>query len=186
MEYILAPWPWYVTGPLITLVMYLMLYFGKKFGLSSSMRTVCAIGGAGKVAKFFDFDWKAQVWNLVFIAGTFIGGFIASYYMSNGQPIALSENTLATLSSWNIDGSVSGFIPESIFSWESLLTYKGFMLMIVGGFFVGFGARYADGCTSGHAISGLSNLQLPSLIAVMGFFIGGLFTTYILLPYILG
>lgn len=186
MEYILAPWPWYFVGPLITLVMFLMLYYGKKFGLSSSLETVCAIGGAGKVADLFDFDWKTQLWNLVFIGGAIIGGFIASHYMTNEGPLIISQQTTDKLASWGINKLENGLVPIQIFSWESLLTVKGIIIMIFGGFLIGFGTRYAGGCTSGHAISGLSNLQIPSLIAVIGFFIGGMITTYLLLPYILG
>jgi uncharacterized membrane protein YedE/YeeE len=186
MELLLSPWPWYVVGPLITLVMFLMLYFGKKFGLSSSLRTVCAIGGAGKVVDFFDFEWKAEVWNLIFITGTIIGGFIASNYLSDGAPVELGEDTLAFLASIGLDQPTNELVPTALFNWETLLTTKGLIMMVLGGFLIGFGARYAGGCTSGHAISGLSNLQLPSLIAVIGFFIGGIITTYLLLPYILG
>ena len=186
MEIILSPWPWYVVGPLITLVMFLMLYFGKKFGLSSSLRTVCAIGGAGKVVDFFKFEWKADIWNLIFIAGTIIGGFIASSYLSNGAPMQLNADTVAFLAELGVDKPGAALVPAEIFSWEMLLTGKGLIMMVLGGFLIGFGARYAGGCTSGHAISGLSNLQLPSLIAVIGFFIGGMITTYLLLPYILG
>lgn len=76
-------------------------------------------------------------------------------------------------------------LPEQIFSWENLLSLKGFLMMVVGGFMIGFGSRYAGGCTSGHAISGLSNLQVPSLIATICFFIGGLIMANIILPYIL-
>lgn len=186
MEYILAPWPWYVVGPLITLVMFLMLYFGKSFGISSSLRTVCAIGGAGKVADFFKFDWRAQIWNLIFIGGTVLGGFIASNYLSDNTPMILSTDTLVSLADLGIGEPTNELIPTEIFSWETLFTRRGMFIMIIGGFLIGFGSRYAGGCTSGHAISGLSNLQLPSLIAVIGFFIGGIITTYLLLPSILG
>ncbi len=163
--------------------MFLLLWTGKQFGVSSNLRSLCAIGGAGKKVKFFDFDWKSQSWNLVFVLGSIIGGYIASHYLSNPEPLALSQATIDDLSALSIpfDG---GLVPESLFSWESLPTATGFLLMVVGGFFVGFGARYAGGCTSGHAISGLSNLQLPSLIAVVGFFIGGLLMTHLLFPLI--
>lgn len=166
--------------------MFLMLYFGKKFGLSSSLRTVCAIGGAGKVVDFFDFEWKADIWNLIFIVGTIIGGFIASSYLSDGTSMQLSGDTLVFLAELGIDKPRTELVPTELFSWEMLLTTKGLIMMVLGGFLIGFGARYAGGCTSGHAISGLSNLQLPSLIAVIGFFIGGMITTYLLLPYLLG
>jgi uncharacterized membrane protein YedE/YeeE len=186
MDQILAPWPWFVVGPLITLVMFIMLYFGRTFAISSSLRTVCAIGGAGKIAGFFKYDWRSQIWNLVFIGGTIIGGFIASNYLSDDSHIILSRSTIETLADWSISEPTKALVPTEIFSWDSLFTLNGIIFMILGGFLVGFGARYAGGCTSGHAISGLSNLQVPSLIAVVGFFIGGMITTYFLLPFILG
>jgi uncharacterized membrane protein YedE/YeeE len=76
-------------------------------------------------------------------------------------------------------------LPTDIFSWTSLLTLRGFIFMVVGGFLVGFGTRYAGGCTSGHAIMGLSNLQLPSLIATCCFMAGGFIMTWLILPYLL-
>ena len=185
IEFISQPWPWYVAGPLIALTMYLLLFYGKSFGVSSTLRTTCAIGGAGKFSDFFNFDWKSQVWNLVFVGGTIIGGFIASTWLQQPEPIPLAENTVQKLEELGIRNPGEDYLPGEIFSWESLLTLRGFILLVIGGFLVGFGARYAGGCTSGHAISGLSNLQLPSLIAVVGFFIGGLLMTYIFLPVIL-
>jgi uncharacterized membrane protein YedE/YeeE len=185
LEFISQPWPWYVAGPLIALTMFLLLFFGKNFGISATLRTTCAIAGAGKVSDFFKFDWKSQVWNLVFVAGMIIGGFIASTWLMQPEPIPLAEDTVTQLQQLGISNPGQDYLPEEIFSWESLFSLRGFILLVVGGFLVGFGARYAGGCTSGHAISGLSDLQLPSLIAVIGFFIGGLLMTYLFLPLIL-
>ncbi len=185
MEWIKSPWPWYVGGPLITFIMVLMLYYGKSFGISSTLRTVCTIGGASRFSEFFKIDWKEQVWNLFFVVGALIGGYIASHYMTAGQAIDLNSKTTASLMAAGILNPGGEYVPVSIFSWENLFTMQGFVFMVVGGFMVGFGTRYADGCTSGHAISGLSNLQFPSLIAVMGFFVGGLFVTHIILPILL-
>lgn len=185
LEIIKQPWPWYVAGPAITFVMFLLLFFGKRFGLSSNLRTLCAMGGCGKYADFFNFDWKTQTWNLVFVLGTITGGFIASNYLSDGSVMQLSETVVTELQSFGIKNPGEGLVPTEFFSWEAVFTLKGFILIIIGGFLVGFGTRYAGGCTSGHAISGLSDLQLPSLIATIGFFIGGLITTYFLLPFIL-
>lgn len=185
MEWIKSPWPWYVAGPLITFIMVLMLYFGKSFGISSTLRTVCTIGGAGKFSEFFKIDWKAQIWNLFFVVGALAGGFIASHFMTADQAIDLNINTSASLVKSGILNPGADYVPISIFNWDNLFTLQGFVFMVVGGFMVGFGTRYAGGCTSGHAISGLSNLQFPSLIAVIGFFIGGLFVTHIILPLLL-
>ena len=183
MDFIGQTWPWYVSGPLIALVMILLLWAGGSFGVSSTLRTMCSIAGAGKVAKFFDFDWKASLWNIAFVIGAMVGGYIAITFFSNPQPLDLSVATQTDLSDLGIafDG---GIVPASIFSWDYLMTAKGALIMIGGGILIGFGTRWAGGCTSGHAISGLSNLQLPSLIAVIGFFIGGLVMTHLLFPII--
>lgn len=185
ITWISQPWPWYIAGPLISLTMFLLLFYGKSFGVSSTLRTVCAIGGAGKVSDFFDFDWKSQMWNIIFVLGMAIGGFIASTWLQQPDPIPLAQDTVEELQELGISNPGEGYLPEEIFSWESLFTLRGFILLVIGGFLIGFGTRYAGGCTSGHAISGLSDLQIPSLIAVIGFFIGGLIMTYFLLPFIL-
>lgn len=183
IEFLSQPWPWYTSGIVIALVMLILLFFGKSFGFSSNLRTICAACGAGKTVKFFDFDWRAQTWNLLFLVGAILGGFIASEFLSNGEAVQISQATIQDLSALGISAP-EGIQPEEIFSLESAFSLKGFLILLLGGFAVGFGARYAGGCTSGHAISGISNLQLPSLIAVVGFFIGGLFTTWVLMPLI--
>lgn len=182
IDFLSQAWPWYVAGPLITLSMFLLLFFGKQFGVSSTLRTMCAIGGAGKAAGFFRFDWRNQLWNIAFVAGGLLGGFIASQFLIDPDPIQLSSATVTELESFGIASPGVTFLPESIFGWDNFLTPRGFVMLVLGGFLVGFGTRYAGGCTSGHAISGLSNLQLPSLIAVVGFFIGGLLSVHFLLP----
>lgn len=184
-EEVLKPWPWYVVGPLIAIVMFAMLFFGKRFGVSSNLRTLCAIGGGGKFAEFFRFDWKKDIWNLLFIGGSVIGGFIATEFLSVDSHVPISPETISDLKALGLSNPGGSLVPSELISWEALFSLKGFVTMIVGGFLVGFGTRYAGGCTSGHAISGLSNLQLPSLIAVVGFFIGGLAMTYFILPFIL-
>ena len=185
IEFIQQPWPWYVAGPIIALVYFVLLYFGKNFGISAGLRTMCSAMGAGKKIEFFDFDWKGQTWNLVFILGAVIGGYIANTYLSSGVPIGISEATIANVESYGLTSYKDSLAPTELFNWADLLTLKGFLIMIVGGFLVGFGSRYAGGCTSGHAISGLADLQLPSLVAVIGFFIGGLIVTWFVLPYVL-
>jgi len=179
------PWPWYISGPSIALVMFLLLYFGNSFGVSANFRTICSISGAGKHSDFFKFDWRSQIWNLVFIIGALVGGYIAQEFLTPERAAHISEKTITELQDMGINNPGQDFVPREIFSWETLFTIKGMIMVILGGFLVGFGTRYAGGCTSGHAISGLSDLQLPSLIAVIGFFIGGLFVTYLVLPYLL-
>ena len=185
MDAILQPWPWYVAGPLIALVLVLLVYFGKTFGMSSNLRTLCSIGGGGKYCGFFDFDWKAQLWNLTVVLGAIIGGFIAVTYLSDGSVIDLNPNTVAVLNEFGVENAGASLLPPEIYDLNVLQGWKGWAVLIIGGFLVGFGTRYAGGCTSGHAITGLSNLQWPSLVAVIGFFLGGLIMTHFLLPLIL-
>ena len=185
IELISQPWPWYVAGPLIALVMFLLLYFGNNFGVSANLATVCSMAGAGKMADFFKFDWTKRLWNLVFVVGALIGGFIASTYLTLDPGIELAQSTLGALKELGVENPGAEFLPSTIFSWSSLFSIKGLIILVGGGFLVGFGARYAGGCTSGHAISGISDLQIPSMIAVVGFFIGGLIMTYLVLPWIM-
>lgn len=183
LELLKQPWPWYTSGAAIAFIMVLLLFFGKSFGVSSNLRTICTMAGAGKKVAFFDFDWRTQKWNLLFIVGAVIGGFISSTLLKSDQPLQLSAATVGDLKAIGIffDGQLN---PSQLFSLDAVFSLKGFMLLIIGGVLVGFGARYAGGCTSGHAISGLTNMQRPSLIAVIGFFIGGLAATYFILPHL--
>jgi uncharacterized membrane protein YedE/YeeE len=185
MEWIFNPWPWYIGGPMIALIMFLLLYFGKNFGMSSNLRTFCTICGAGKSNEFFNFDWKTQQWNLMVSAGAIIGGALAAHFLSTDSSVAIHPDTITKLQDLNINSAGVSYLPEELFSMQALMQPKVLLILSIGGFLVGFGARYAGGCTSGHAISGLSNLQLASLYAVIGFFIGGLFMNHLLLPYIL-
>lgn len=184
LELLKQPWPWYTSGIAIAAIMVILLVFGKSFGFSSNLRTLCTLAGAGKRTSFFDFDWKAQRWNLLFLVGAIIGGVISATLLKSDSPLALSQATINDLAKLNInfDGQLN---PSQLFGPEFINSPKGIIILLVGGLLVGFGSRYAGGCTSGHAISGLSNLQLPSLIAVIGFFIGGLIMTFFLLPIIL-
>lgn len=183
-EIITQTWAWWFSGAMIAGIMFFLLYFGQSFGFSSNLRTICAAAGLGKKTKFFDFNWKAQIWNIVFLIGSIIGGFIAAQFLSDGSPVNISAATINDLSKMGIAAPES-LQPKELFSWEAIFTLKGFLILAFGGLMVGFGSRYAGGCTSGHAISGLSNLQLPSLIAVIGFFIGGLVMTFLIMPLIL-
>ena len=178
IELIKQPWPWYVAGPIIGLMVPTLLIFGNKtFGISSSLRHVCAACFPAKIP-FFQYDWKKESWNL------FFGGIITAMYFKNDAAVVVDSNLIAELSGYGIT-DFSGLVPGDIFSWASLATPRGFILMVIGGFLVGFGTRYAGGCTSGHAIMGLSNLQLPSLIATISFMAGGFIMANLILPFIL-
>lgn len=183
MNWIYNPWPWYVSGPLIALTMFVLLFVGKQFGMSSNLRTLCSAAGAGRKSDFFKFNWKEERWNLTVMLGAVLGGFIASQYLSDNT-VTIAEDVVAKLQSYGIQSAGNEYLPSELFSLENLSDPKNLLILIIGGFLVGFGARYAGGCTSGHAISGLSNLQLPSLIAVIGFFAGGLIMIHLIFPLI--
>lgn len=183
LEFIQQPWSWYVSGTLIAGTMFVLIYFGKTFGFSSNLRTICAAAGGGKFVKFFDFNWKTQIWNLVFLTGAILGGYISAQFLSNGEPVLISENTIADLSQLGFAAPTS-VQPDELYSLDAMLSLKGFMILALGGLMIGFGTRWAGGCTSGHAITGLSDMQIPSLIAVIGFFAGGLIMTHLLMPLI--
>lgn len=184
IEILSKPWAWYVAGPTIALVMLVLLLFGKTFGVSSNFRTMCAIAGAGKRVSFFDYDWRSKVWNLVVLAGVAIGGFIASHWLNDGSTMNIASSTVAQLNELGFNNVGKSYVPAELFGSEAIASVGGIFFLLLGGFFVGFGARYAGGCTSGHGISGLSNLQLPSLIAIIGFFIGGLTMVHFIFPII--
>lgn len=181
MEVLSQTWHWSISGFLIGVVMLLLIYFGKTFGMSSNLRSLCAMTGIGKKVSFFAWDWKAQRWNLVVAFGAMIGGFIAVHFLHDASNVAINPKTIEQLSTLGIDGPEGKLVPDVLFENPSPRTI---LLLIGGGLLIGFGSRYAGGCTSGHAISGLSNLQLPSLKAVIGFFIGGLVMAHFLLPLI--
>ncbi len=185
IEFVSQPWPWYVAGPAIALVMLLLLLFGRTFGVSSNLRTMCSIFGAGNFSEFFKIDIKQHSWNLVFVIGAIIGGYLAANYLTISEEILLNPATILNLESLGISSVGSQYLPSELFGAETLTSVKGISILLGGGFLVGFGARYAGGCTSGHAISGISDLQIPSLIAVVGFFIGGLIMVHFLIPIIL-
>lgn len=185
MDFLIEPWPWYIAGPLIGLtVPGLLIIGGKKFGISSNFRHTCAACFPGDI-DFFHYDWKSEgTWNLIFLLGIVIGGFLAGYVWENPEPVAISSKTVSDLQALGIT-SFEGLVPADLFSWSNLGTFEGIMILAVGGLFVGFGTRYAGGCTSGHAITGISDLQIASVIATISFFAGGLIMTHFILPYII-
>ena len=179
------PWPWYVAGPLIGLFVPALLLIGNRnFGISSALRHTCAALLPTPV-EYFRYDWRrVGAWNLAFTLGILLGGAIVHQWLSDGAPVALSQAAQHSLHALGVD-TASGLVPAQLFSWHALTTWRGLTMIVGGGFLIGFGTAYAGGCTSGHAISGLADLQLPSLIAVIGFFAGGLFTTWLILPALL-
>lgn len=185
LRFLQAPWPWYVVGPLIGAMVPLLLLIGNKaFGVSSNLRHLCAAGIGGRF-EYFRYDWRGTgAWNLAFALGIFIGGAVAVHLLAGGDVMTISPATQAALRDLGVN-DLTGLVPRELFSWHALTTARGLVLLVGGGVLVGFGTAYAGGCTSGHAISGLANLQVPSLIAVVGFFAGGLVSTWFILPWLL-
>lgn len=180
IEWISQPWPWYVAGPMIGLTVPALLILGNKtFGISSSLRHICAACVPAGIP-FFSYNWKKEIWNLLFVLGTAIGGFIAMNFLANPETIVISEATQADLAALGIT-DFNSLLPADIFSWGNLFTARGLLFFVFGGFLVGFGTRYAGGCTSGHAIMGISSLQWPSLVATIFFMIGGFLMTHVLM-----
>jgi uncharacterized protein len=184
LEYLQKPWPWYVAGPLIGLMVPALLILGNKsFGISSTLRHICAACFPASI-QFFNYDWKKELWNLFFALGIIGGGFVAAYLLTDPNPVRIDPQLASELQRYNIN-DYSGMVPRDLFNWNTLLSLKGFLLMPVGGFLIGFGTRYAGGCTSGHSIMGISNLQWPSVVATCCFMIGGYIMANLILPSIL-
>lgn len=182
MDFIFQPWPWFIGGPLIALSLFLYFYFGQNFGASTNFETLCTMAGAGKVSDYFKKDWKQRDFALLFVVGLIIGGFISSKFLISEQTIDLNPSTVQELTELGFSNVGDQYFPNEIFSEDVVFSLKGFLILIISGLLIGFGTRYAGGCTSGHAITGLSSLQLPSLLAVIGFFIGGIIATWFLIP----
>ncbi|MCA9216681.1 MAG: YeeE/YedE family protein [Planctomycetales bacterium] len=153
MNWITQPWPPWASGILIGLTVPLLYVFaGKAFGISTSLQEVGALCAPNSRWDYLSkFDRKGNLWTLVFVIGIAIGSFVASRFLSD-EPIE--------------------FLPEAF------ETGAGAVKLWVGGFLIGFGARYAGGCTSGHSITGISNVNWPSLTATISFFVGGLGVTW--------
>ena len=185
LNFISQPWPWYVAGTLIGLTVPTLLILGNKaFGISSSLRHICAACVPAKIP-FFSYDWRKESWNLWFVGGVVVGGFIGGKLLTNPASVIVAPDTVHALQALGVRDFTSGLLPADIFNWDNLFTAKGLLFFVIGGFLVGFGTRYAGGCTSGHAIMGLSNLQWPSLVATVSFMAGGFAMTHLILPYLM-
>ncbi len=184
IELLSKPWPWWAGGIFVGLTVPALLILGNKhFGISANLRHICAACFPANIP-FFKYDWRKESWNFFFVGGILLGAVIASTLMANPEPVQVAPELAAELRGYGLT-DYSNMMPPEIFSWESLFTLRGFILLVAGGFLVGFGTRYAGGCTSGHAIMGLSNLQWPSLIATISFMAGGFLMANLLLPTIM-
>ncbi|MCF8465488.1 MAG: YeeE/YedE family protein [Flavobacteriales bacterium] len=182
----LEPWPWYFSGSLLGILVALMLWLGSSFGVSGNLDSICGIFGADRFTDYFKFDVKDRLPSLIFVAGSVCGGFLAANYLTlEGYSVDTAASTVEALSELGIS-NFEGLQPSELFSLSFLGTPQGLILLVGGGFLIGFGSRWAGGCTSGHSISGMSSMQLPSLVATIGFFIGGLIATHLLMPLIFG
>lgn len=184
LEVFKQPWPWYVAGGLIGLIVPALLLLGNKhFGISANLRHACAACFPANI-KFFKYDWKKEAWNLFFVGGIFIGAIIATTLLADPNPIQVDPRLTQELAGYGIT-DYSNMVPKDLLSWEALFTTRGIIMMVAGGFLVGFGTRYAGGCTSGHAIMGISDLQMPSIIATCCFMAGGFIMANFILPIIM-
>lgn len=184
LEMLKQPWSWYVAGSVIGLIVPALLLLGNKhFGISANLRHACAACFPANI-KFFKYDWKKEVWNFFFVFGILAGAVIATQLLANPNPVEINPKLATELAGYGITDN-NNLLPKELFSFESLFTFRGLIMLIGGGFLVGFGARYAGGCTSGHAIMGLSDLQWPSLIATVMFMAGGFLMANFILPFIL-
>ena len=183
-EWIRAPWPWWISGPLIGLMVPLLLVLGNKpFGISSSLKHICAACFPGNIS-FFKYDWRKEKWNLFFAAGILVGAAVISFWFSNPNPSTLNSILVSDLRLHGIN-NFNGLLPSELFNWKNLFSLQGLALTVAGGFLVGFGTRYANGCTSGHSILGMSTLQWPSVVATVCFMIGGFISANLFIPNIL-
>lgn len=184
LELIQKPWPWYVAGPVIGLMVPALLILGNKsFGISSSLRHICASCIPAGIP-FFKYDWKKEIWNLFFVLGIFIGGAVVVMFFANHTAVQVNPKLVTELAKYRIT-NFDNLVPVDIMNWQALVTARGLILIVGGGFLVGFGTRYAGGCTSGHSIMGLSTLQLSSLVATICFMLGGIIMANLILPTIL-
>ena len=184
MDFLFHTWHWSITGFLIGIIMLTLNYFGKVFGMSSNLRSLCTMAGAAKFADFFRFDVKAQYWNLMVVFGAMLGGFVAVHFMSDPSNVDINPQTIAQLETMHIDAPNGKLLPDALFGNAVFQSPKMILILLIGGLLIGFGSRYAGGCTSGHAIAGMSNLQRQSLKAVIGFFVGGLIMAHFIFPLI--
>lgn len=183
MDILLSPLPWYVAGPLIGLTIPLLLFLGnRQFGISATLQDICAFCVRGK-ADFFRYDPDTMDWRLWFAGGIVVGGLLSAWLVPD-QAVDLSPAARATLTGLGL-GEVKGLYPQELLGGPGQWTWQTLVWAVGGGFLVGFGARYAGGCTSGHSIMGLSQFNLASLLATIGFFVGGLLMTHLVFPSLL-
>ncbi len=177
-----GPWPWYVSGPIIGLMVPLMLLIGSKsFGVSQNLEHICAMTQPKQInVSLFKYDWKQFGWCISFVIGVAIGGFLAMYVFKHPGAIELSEAAKDMLVGWGVSQGKE-FYPSELYDPSP----ANLVILGISGVLIGFGTRYASGCTSGHAITGLATLQLKSLKAVLGIFAGGILAANFITPLLI-
>jgi len=152
MNWIFEFWSWYIAGPIIGLfVPALLIVSNKMLGISSALEHLCMMILPKEKHSIFNFNWKESGFKIYFVVGIMIGAYVATKFLSTAHV---------------------SFLPQHYYSWS------GYLTLFIGGILIGFGTRYANGCTSGHSIFGLSILQSSSLKATISFFVGGLIYTF--------
>lgn len=152
--------PWYIAGPLIGLMVpALLIVRVKQFGLSSSYRTL--LSRIFKKIPYFNYDYRQDNFQIQLVIGIFLAGLMAHFLLPQNSPETVSNY---------------GKIATQIYSFEN-----GWFFLF-SGILVGFGARYANGCTAGHCIMGMSQFSVASLVSTICFFIGGLISSHYLIP----
>lgn len=182
---ITGPWPWYVSGPLLGLMVPILLLLGNKnFGISSTLRHACAAVLPVRAEYFRGYDWRSGAWNLILALGVILGAGIAVLFLGGGRAPEVSARAIDLFREWGV-AAPGGLQPAELYGWPGAITPRALVSLVAGGFLVGFGTRYANGCTSGHAIMGLSLLNVGSLVATLGFFAGGVIVSNFVVPLVM-
>jgi hypothetical protein len=79
---------------------------------------------------------EKEIWNMFFSYGIL---WVAFSFLSNPDPIIIDASLRTELATYGIT-NINGMLPEQIFSWENLFTLKGFIMIVIGGFLIGFGS----------------------------------------------
>lgn len=152
----LSPWHWAAGGAVISAVTLTLLFVGnRRLGVSTGFENVCSLVVQ---APYFQRDSLrgTNSWRLPLLGGLVIGGFLSAVLGGGWEPF------------WDL-----GMFDAEI-GWGN----GGKLIwMFGGGLLIGFGTRLAGGCTSGHGIFGMSNLELPSIISTVSFMAAGAVTT---------
>lgn len=159
-------WSPYVVGIGIGVLSWLtFLLSDKAIGASSFYATLA--GMVGKILaprhtlslKYFQDNPPKLDWGMTFVLSAILGGAIAA--LSGGE---FTNEWVHPMWEARFGDSIA---LRAVFA-------------VAGGLLMGFGARLAGGCTSGHGISGTLQLSLSSWIVLIALFIGGIITAHLM------